>query len=60
MKKLESLENERFKISEEELLQIKGGYGTPTSDQSYTFFYTHTGNNGTVMDKQVSDACVDW
>ncbi len=55
MKKLESLKNEKFVVTQDELLQVKGGYGI---DVTYTYRQTTTqASNGTSSsDKELYDA----
>lgn len=59
MKKLENLENEKFKISEEELLQIKGGYGGSMYG-SFEQYDTTAANGAVTCDSRQVDSCVDW
>lgn len=56
MKKLETLDNEKFQISEDELNQIKGGYssGTRSLDESRSYYYTQGGS----LSYNVYDYCV--
>jgi natural product precursor len=62
MKKLESLDNEKFRISEDELNHIKGGYGsgggsgTSHADNSYNYYYTGSGG----LDQQLTDVCITY
>jgi hypothetical protein len=61
MKKLERLNNEKFKVSEKELTSIKGGY-TPdntTWDTSLEYFTTYQ-DNTTTSDVRTYDICRDW
>ena len=59
MKKLESIKGEKFVVSEDQLLQIKGGYG-PTSDYSVEYSSTSFGSGNTASDAKVTDICGDW
>lgn len=61
MKKLESLKHEKFKVSEDELLQIKGGYGGGgmSMDTSVDQSTTHLSGGGTAADSKVTDICID-
>ena len=55
MKKLESIKDEKFVVSEDQLLQIKGGYGGP----SYSATESDTSSDGH-GDDCMPDRCVDW
>lgn len=65
MKKLESLKHERFRVSEDELLQIKGGYGgfvgdLPTFSGTQIVTPTQVTGGETSETKTDPDACMDW
>lgn len=63
MKKLERINTEKFKVSEDELTNILGGYGSSgggsTWDTSNNYYYTYQ-DNSTTMDSTVYDVCRDW
>lgn len=60
--KLESIKLEKFRVSECDVLQIKGGkVQSGSMDNSYEYSYTSIGNDGaTKLDARLSDTCVDW
>lgn len=62
MKKLESLKSEKFKVSEMELDQIKGGYSTGGGSITSTYTESDTGcsGGGSVCDYRHSDSCIDF
>jgi hypothetical protein len=59
MKKLESLKSEKFAISENEMRQIKGGYGGSIT-ASYTESDTCLPSGGSVCDYTHTDSCIDF
>lgn len=59
MKKLERISTEKFKVSETELNQIKGGYDGSIS-ATYSEYDTATAGGGSVCDSRHSDSCIDW
>jgi hypothetical protein len=55
MKKLESLKNEKYVVSQDEMLQIKGGYDvTP----SYRTHQTVLGDGRATVDYEAYDVCI--
>jgi len=61
MKKLESLNSEKFGISESEMSQIKGGMVPAMSISStYTEYDTNVAGGGQVCDTRHSDSCIDF
>lgn len=59
MKKLESINTEKFSISENELTSIKGGYDGTTWDTSHSYSTTYQ-DNTTTTDVTTYDVCRDW
>jgi hypothetical protein len=60
MKKLESLKNEKFTVSNSELNQIKGGYdANGTRDDSFYVSDTSLANGGVVPDYRPADIVPD-
>ncbi len=57
MQKLESLKNDKFAVTQDELLQIKGGYGS--MDASYKYSTTDVGGEKKT-DQEVYDVCTDF
>jgi hypothetical protein len=55
MKKLESLKDEKFEVQANELLQIRGGYGTGTVASTYMQRDTRNGTDTEVMDDRTDD-----
>jgi hypothetical protein len=63
MKKLESLKNEKFTVSDSELSHIKGGYdANPSIMATYTEYDTAIpgSNGGYSCDSRHSDSCIDF
>jgi hypothetical protein len=60
MKKLESLKDAKFSVTGDELLQIKGGYGDPSIQNTYDTSTTRNSDGTTSSDRTYADSCVDW
>jgi hypothetical protein len=56
-KKLESLKGEKFAVSENEMLQVTGGYASITS--TWTETDTCLPSGGSVCDYTHTDSCIE-
>lgn len=61
MKKLESLRSGKFQLSQEQLLNVRGGKMADDSvSHSFTEYDTKTENGGYTCDTKQTDSCIDW